>query len=217
MRIFLICFCLLFARQASGFERCYLEATSKNTSSCFLASWNSTYSCDAPTNEGNVNCKTNSAEQADCIVKEVTLRGPKEIWCNGPPLKPDENAQITFMQSGERRRLTAERAGGNVSVNNLPIHASAENCDSYLTVGQNSWDFNRQYGLKVRCLKRRAAIEGVIPKENCDALLTAPGGTFSAYFDENRRQACLDRQAGVQPQPSTTRVCTTFGSTTTCR
>lgn len=218
VRALLSVFLSLFVCQAAGYERCYLEPTSKNVSSCYLALWNSKYACEALTPEGDVSCRTKSDEPVDCIVKEVTMRGPKEIWCNGPPLVQDENAQITFMPMlSQRKRLVAEGAEEGANLPSRLRSTSNENCDAYLTVGQDSWDFNRQYGLKVRCLKRKAVVEGVIPKENCDALLTEAPGTFGAYFDENRRQACLDRQAGIASQPNRTRVCTTFGQTTICR
>ena len=98
---------MLFSETTMSYERCYLEAKSKDTTSCFIATWNVTLHCDGPTTNTSANCKTQSGEEVDCIVKETTLRGPKEVWCELAMPPPSATPVFTVVPRVVRRRLVA--------------------------------------------------------------------------------------------------------------
>ena len=77
---------------ASDYEKCYVEDTSKNTSTCFIARMNVTFYCDRAEDGSQVSCKTKTNEPVDCVLRETGLRTPKSVWCDtpfpGPAAKP---------------------------------------------------------------------------------------------------------------------------------
>ena len=196
MRIALSCLFAVLSFHAAAYERCHLESRADGTSSCFIASWNVTYACIGPTKGGSVSCKTSNDEQIDCLLKEAKFREPKEVWCDSPAIAQSEAPQVTLINAPPRR-LVAERKGADPQLPPPKSPVSSENCDAI-----------SQYGLKVRCLKRKAAIEGVVPYEDCNAIVTADQGTWDERFQQKRRQNCLDRQAGIDsPPPQKTTIC----------
>lgn len=206
-RVELSFFLAFLSCQASAYERCYLEHKAAGNSSCFIASFNQTYSCIGPTKDDTVTCTTTNDEQVDCILKVAKLHGPREVWCDSPAITRSEQPVVTLVHA-EPRRLVAERKNANSESSVAKGPVSKENCDAVITVGEGSWDYQSQYSNKVRCLKRKAAIEGRIPYENCSALLTADPGTWDEMFQQKRRQNCLDRQAGIEAIPQKRLICT---------
>lgn len=188
----------------SAYERCYVENKAAGKTTCSIASNLQPYACVGPTSDGYVSCSAANGEPIDCILKEGRFREPKEVWCDMPTIPQSEAPAVSFVNAPRYRRNSASSGIGTISAG----PKSTENCDAIITVGEGSWDFQRQYNMKVKCLKRKAAIEGVVPRENCDGLVTAGPGSWDEMFQQKRRQNCLDRQAGIEAPPKKTLICT---------
>ena len=197
----------VFSGSASAYERCYLEPKAKGNSSCTIASYNQIYLCVGPTKNDYISCTTSSGEPIECILKEGKFREPKEVWCDSPAIPLSDAPVFTIVQAPPRR-LVAERNSTKAASSAVKGSVSAEDCEAIIKVGEDSWDYQRQYNMKVRCLKRKTAIEGQIPYENCNALVTGVPGSWDELFQQKRRQNCLDRQAGIEVPPNKTLICT---------
>ena len=190
--VLLLCSC-----SAAAHERCYVEHGPKGTLTCFLPQVSESYSCVGPTADGEISCLTKNGAAVDCVTKQVSLKGPSDVWCDRPAPASTDTPLATLYAQGERHASkipNPEKAKRNPD--------GTENCNSY--------DMKSEYGLRERCLVRRAAIEGKVPWEDCDALLAqeprnlssmTAGEVMSHRFARSlgikRRQRCLDRQAGV--------------------
>lgn len=194
MALFVVC----CSTGAQAYERCYVETSSKESLTCFISAWNVTYQCNGNLIKGGeVLCHTNDKQTIDCITKEVSLRGPKDLWCNSPPVEQSANAQFTVV-NGPVTRSVLDAPTPEKKPEMPAARVSQEDCDSYITADPSSWDWMFQSKLQRRCLRRKASNVFIPQKEDCNVIMHSPDSSWSRLFEETRRQSCFDRQSGIK-------------------
>lgn len=187
-----------------AYDRCHVEAASGGNSICSLPAFDARIICVGQAANRTANCNLITGEPVQCELRLTKLREPSDIWCEMSTPTPGEVGVATLLSGGDRHRYVGQSE--TTKPTNKPV-ANAENCDVIKDNNQ-----------RVRCLKRKAATDGVIPYEDCNSLVTADKGTWSERIEQKRRQSCLDRQAGIESPPSKTQVCQKInGQMSICR
>ena len=188
MRILLLLF--LTSCPAMALDRCLIEAVPNGNSTCFLVANNATFTCAGQDQKRTPHCKTPTGEVVACELRPTKLREPPDIWCEMPTPAPSENAVVTVMAGGERFRSVGQ---SETTKPTAQPSTNAETCR--VPPDHGGLSYAREFEFYVRCLKRKAVVDGRIPLEDCSSYVTYQPHSLGYSGQLRRKEDCLDRQA----------------------